>query len=46
MKKGKYLQGVLDKKKAVQGSTVNELEKYNQQRERQKTLGSAHTRIQ
>jgi hypothetical protein len=46
MKKGKYLQNVLAKKKLEKGSTVNELEKYNQQREKQKSLGSAHTRIQ
>jgi hypothetical protein len=46
MKKGKYLQKVLDKTKATGGSIVADLTKVDQQRERQKKTGSAYTRIQ
>ena len=46
MKKGKYLQKTLDKGKATGPSVVGDLTKVEEQRERQKKLGSAFTRIQ
>jgi hypothetical protein len=46
MKKGKYLQKVLDEKKSSGGSTTDDVEKVSVQRERQKKSGSAFTRIQ
>jgi len=46
MKKGKYLQKTLDKGKATGPSVVADLTKVDEQRERQKKLGSAFTRIQ
>jgi hypothetical protein len=47
MKKGKYLQKVTEQTKSLGGSTVgDDLNKVEQQRESQKKMGSAHTRLQ
>jgi U4/U6.U5 tri-snRNP-associated protein 1 len=46
MKRGKYLQKTLDKEKATGPSVMGDLNKVDEQRERQKKLGSAFTRIQ
>jgi hypothetical protein len=46
MKKGKYLQKVLDRTKAMGTSTVGDVSKVEQQRDRQKKTGSAYMRIQ
>jgi U4/U6.U5 tri-snRNP-associated protein 1 len=46
MKKGKYLAKALDRQKDTGASVVGDLTRVEEQRERQKKLGSAFTRIQ
>jgi U4/U6.U5 tri-snRNP-associated protein 1 len=46
MKKGKYLDKVIGKNENVEASTMGDVEKMTVQRERQKKLGSAFTRLQ
>jgi U4/U6.U5 tri-snRNP-associated protein 1 len=46
MKKGKYLAKTLDRQKDTGASVVGDLTRVEEQRERQKKLGSAFTRIQ
>jgi hypothetical protein len=46
MKKGKYLEKVMEKMEAKKGSTVGDLNRVEQQRENQKTTGKAFLRIQ